>query len=402
MKNSIRLFFLFFIINIFMMHLLHAQDLTGIWRGHFRSNDITERVTGSYDDRYKMEVQIAQTHNKFQAVTYSYNSLAFYGKANASGTVNFQTKKVLLKEGKLLEVRLASGYVCIMTCLLQYSKLGNDEYLQGTYFSTNADDSTSDCGKGSIFLHRVAETDFYKEPFLEKKEKELLALKNKPAANKNSSVAINHAPATHGSVKKTTSEVAAVAPKKTPSSDVTVVPKKTTAARNTTATTKNTTAKKTHTAEPVTSIPREAEPLPGSHFSDSIVKIYQPQIPIPIPVVLQTRTNELLKTMSVNHSDIELRIYDDGAIDNDTVSVYFDNRIIVSKARISDQPIIVHISVEPSDHPHQLVMVAENLGDIPPNTSLLVINDGEKRYEERIVSNEQKNVVINFVYKKIE
>jgi hypothetical protein len=391
MKNGIRFFFLFFITNLFMIHLLHAQNLTGIWRGHFRSNDITERVTGSYDDRYKMEVQIAQTHNKFQAVTYSYNSLAFYGKADASGTVNSKTKKVLLKEGKLLEARLASGYVCIMTCMLQYSKLGNDEYLQGTYFSTNADDSTSDCGKGSIFLHRVAETDFYKEPFLEKKEKELLALKNKSGANKNPSVAVNHAPATQGSATKTPSKVA------------TVVPKKTTAmTKSTTGISKSTTAKKTQPMEPATSRRHETELVQSSHLSDSSVKIYQPQIPIPIPTVLQTRTNELLKTMSVNHSDIELRIYDDGAIDNDTVSVYYDNKIIVSKARISDQPIIVHISVDPSDHPHQLVMVAENLGDIPPNTSLLVISDGDKRYEERIVSNEQKNVVINFVYKKIE
>jgi hypothetical protein len=375
-----------------MTHLLHAQDLTGIWRGHFRSNEITERVTGSYDDRYKMEVQIAQTHNKFQAVTYSYKSQEFYGKANASGTLNFQTKKVILKEGKLLEVRLASGSVCIMTCLLQYSKLGNDEYLQGTYFSTNVNDSTADCGKGSIFLHRVAETDFYKEPFLEKKEKELLARKKNTGTDKNPSVAVNHAPASPGTSMK-----------KMPQKNVKPPPKNTTSVtKSATGIPKGTTANKTRPAVPVASMRHETEPIQSSHLSDSSVKIYQPQIPIPIPAVLQARTNELLKTLSVNHSDIELRIYDDGAIDNDTVSVYYDNKIIVSKARISDQPIIVHISVDPSDHPHQLVMVAENLGDIPPNTSLLVINDGEKRYEERIVSNEQKNVVINFVYKKIE
>ena len=392
MKNCIRLFFLFIIANVLTAHLLHAQDLTGIWRGHFRSNDITERVTGSYDDRYKMEVQIAQTHNKFEAVTYSYKSLEFYGKANASGTLNFQTKKVLLKEGKLLEVRLASGSVCIMTCLLQYSKLGNDEYLQGTYFSTNVNDSTADCGKGSIFLHRVAETDFYKEPFLEKKEKELLARKKNTGTSKNPSVAVNHAPASPSTSVK-----------KPPSKDVKLPPKNTTSVtKNATGTPKSTAAKKAQPTAPVASRLHETEPVQSSHLSDSTVKIYQPQIPIPIPAVLQTRTNELLKTMSVNHSDIELRIYDDGAIDNDTVSVYYDNKIIVSKARISDQPIIVHISVDPADHPHQLVMVAENLGDIPPNTSLLVIKDGEKRFEERIVSNEQKNVVINFVYKKIE
>jgi hypothetical protein len=104
----------------------------------------------------------------------------------------------------------------------------------------------------------------------------------------------------------------------------------------------------------------------------------------------------------VNHNTIEIRIYDDGAIDNDTVSVYYDNKLLISRARLSDQPITTKITVEPSDRPHQLVMVAENLGDIPPNTSLLVVMDGEKRYEERIISNEQKNVIIDFQYRKLE
>ncbi|HXB28220.1 MAG TPA: hypothetical protein VNW49_00285 [Puia sp.] len=372
MKNSLRLFYCLIILTGCTQNPVHAQDLTGIWRGHFRSNELSERLTGNYDDRYKMEVQIAQTHNRFQAITYSYKSTEFYGKAEASGTLNVQTKKVLLKEGKLLEVRYASGSVCVMTCFLQYSRLGNDEYLQGTYFSTNADDSTTDCGKGSIFLHRVAETDFYKEPFLEKKEKELLARKKDAGPVKKSTATVPPVAASGETAKKSP-------PKTSP-------------------------VKKTSVSPPVTvrSKSKGPEPVQGLNTRDSTIRITQPQIPVSIPEVLQTRTNELLKTLTVNHSDIELRIYDDGAIDNDTVSVYYDNKLIVSNARISDQPVTVHITVEPSDHPHRLVMVAENLGDIPPNTSLLVVNDGDKRYEERIISNEQKNIVINFVYKKIE
>jgi hypothetical protein len=383
MKNWMRFFSFLFILNGVILPMIHAQDLTGIWRGHFRSNDAAERVSGrdddrykrvtdNYDDRYKMEVQIAQTHNRFQAITYSYKNAEFYGKAEASGTLNPQSKKVLLKEGKLLEVRFASGSVCIMTCFLRYSKLGNDEYLQGTYFSTNVNDSTADCGKGSIFLHRVTETDFYKEPFLEKKEKELLAHKKVAGSGNKSTVKVTP-PVDHG-----------VTAKKSPP--------------------KTTQVKKAAVSQPVTARRKSIASVPeqGQNTRDSSVKISQPQIPISIPTVLLTRTNELLKTLTVSNTNIELRIYDDGAIDNDTVSVYYDNKILISKARISDQPIIVHITVEPSDHPHQLVMVAENLGDIPPNTSLLVVNDGEKRYEERIISDEQKNIVINFVFKKIE
>ena len=70
--------------------------------------------------------------------------------------------------------------------------------------------------------------------------------------------------------------------------------------------------------------------------TDSITKT--PQLLIPEPEVLKSRTNELLKTLTVSNSNIELRIYDDGAIDNDTVSVYYDNKLIVSKARLQISP----------------------------------------------------------------
>jgi hypothetical protein len=382
---------------------LNAQDLTGIWRGHFRSNDGFDRLAGNYDDRYKMEVQIAQTHNHFEAITYSYKNTEFYGKAEAAGTINAETKKVLLKEGKLLEVRFATGGVCIMTCFMQYSKLGDDEYLQGTYYSTSVHDSTSGCGKGSIFLHRVVSSDFHKEPFLEKKEKELLA-KKKPETP----------PAIPAPVKPAGKSPDAVA--KTP--EKTTTPKKTVpkAAAPKTTTAKTTPPASNHTKttavhkqprpaailQPV-AVQKSVTPLPQTQNTrDSSIKIIQPETPVIIPNVLRTRTNSLLNTLSVTHAIVELRIYDDGAIDNDTVSVYYDNKLIISKARLTDQAITTHINVEPSDHPHQLVMVAENLGDIPPNTSLLVVIDGDKKYEERIISTEQKNVVINFLYKKPE
>ena len=47
-------------------------------------------------------------------------------------------------------------------------------------------------------------------------------------------------------------------------------------------------------------------------------------------------------------------------------------------------------------------VVAENLGDIPSNTSLMVVKAGDKRYEVRIVSTEQKNAVVVFKYQKPE
>jgi len=383
MKKGIRILSCLLVLQGFSHPGLYAQDLTGIWRGHFRSNEGMDRLAGTnYDDRYKMEVQIAQTANRFEAITYSYKSTEFYGKAEASGSINPQTNKVLLKEGKLLEVRFANGGVCIMTCFMQYSKLGEDEYLQGTYYSTSEKDSTAGCGRGSIFLHRVAESDFHKEPLLEKKENELLSRKKTEVPVKKLP-----APAPAASAAAKPAEPTAKAPLKTNNSPAPV---------------------KKHPAATSSSQTVALQKSSGQvaiytqNNKDSTIKMIQPEMPVVIPYVLRTRTNALLKTLTVNHTSVELRIYDDGAIDNDTVSVYYDNQLIISKARLSDQPIITHIHVEPSDQPHQLVMVAENLGDIPPNTSLLVVNDGEKHYEERIISDEQKNVMILFRYQKIE
>jgi len=44
------------------------------------------------------------------------------------------------------------------------------------------------------------------------------------------------------------------------------------------------------------------------------------------------------------------------------------------------------------------MMYADNLGKIPPNTALMIITAGQKRYELRVVSSEQKSAVVRFVY----
>src|SRR5450432_127656 len=340
MKKGFPIFCFIMILSSLSMPVLQAQELTGIWRGHFRSNDGIEHITGNnYDDRYKIEVQIAQSKNHLEAITYSYKNSEFYGKAETKGNLNRQTKKVILKELKLLEVRFASGELCIMTYFLQYSKLGNDEYLQGTFNSVNLHDTSNNCGKGIVFLHRVAVSDFHKEPFLVKKEEELLAI-NKAKTGKNKEVAVSHSDKTAVPLKKVTAPVQM----KDKNAVVRTAPKKQESIQ------KNSTAL----------IMDQSHTLP-----DSTKKIVQPDLPVKIPIVLQSRTNELLKTITVNHNTIELRIYDDGAIDNDTVSVYYDNKLLISNARLSDQAITVQIAVEPSDKPHELVMVAENLGDIP-------------------------------------
>jgi hypothetical protein len=140
---------LFIFLFLFSAAFVQAQDLTGVWRGHFRSNSGYERLTGD-DDRYKIEVQIAQRNNSFEAVTYSYLNSVFYGKAEADGSLNTQSQKVLLRELKIVELRSFGGDACIMTYFLKYSKLGGEEFLEGTFTGMSVRDSSS-CG----FLYRT-------------------------------------------------------------------------------------------------------------------------------------------------------------------------------------------------------------------------------------------------------
>jgi hypothetical protein len=379
---------------VFLLQMIYtgAQDVTGIWRGHFRSsNEMYQRLVGD-DDRYKMEVQIAQQKKNFKAVTYSYKSTVFYGKADADGSVDTKTKKVLLRELKIVEVRMMSGDACTMTCYLQYSRLGDEEFLEGTYTSNSTRDST-DCGRGTIFLHKVASSDFHKEPFLEKREKEAEHEKKNPPT------------ATAPEVKKNTNPTTTNHP---PTALKTTAPKKTSTTNSSSgkpvATTKtnNKPASKPATPQKELSKTNTNQHTIVTTRTDSIQIPDKKTIILPTPKDLATRTNELIKTITVSTPEVQLYIYDDGAIDNDTISVYFDKKQVVSRARLTTQPVIVKLHLDESGENHEVVMVAENLGDIPPNTSLMVVKAGDKRYEVRIVSTEQKNAVVIFRYQKPE
>jgi hypothetical protein len=386
-----RLFQLFFLLMPFAGW---AQDVTGVWQGHFRSTNVAAR-SSLFDDRYRFEVQIAQTDKHFEAVTYSYLSSIFYGKASAVGTVNAHTGKVMLQEGKLLELRNQSGDVCIMTCFLQYSKSGDEEFLEGTYVSMNVRDS-SNCGRGTVFLRKVASSDFYVEPFLAKKEKEnakkeeVKTGKPKPKitpAHKDSSLAKATTPHRNGTSTKPGVKAAPPVAKTTPPVAKTSPPKT------------NRPEKREPTRAPSTSrvtVPNAMVHQPPGSDSNGMGR----KFPTITPRILLTRSNQVVKTIIVNVNEVTLNIYDDGAIDHDTISVYLDNKQVISHAMLTDRPLILTLHLDESNDYHELVMVAENEGEIPPNTSLMIVKAGDKEYEVRITSTEQKNAVVTFKYVK--
>ncbi len=126
-------------------------------------------------------------------------------------------------------------------------------------------------------------------------------------------------------------------------------------------------------------------------FAKATVHVQRPRAQIPVPLVLKTRANPLIRQIETPAGEIQVDLYDNGEIDGDTVSVYHNNELIVSKARLSQKPVSFRIMVHAGQPHHELVMVADNLGSIPPNTSLMILTAKDKRYQVFISSSEQKN-----------
>ncbi|MCW3113223.1 MAG: hypothetical protein JWR18_1619 [Segetibacter sp.] len=121
---------------------------------------------------------------------------------------------------------------------------------------------------------------------------------------------------------------------------------------------------------------------------------------LPAPPALTTRSSPLIRQMETEAGEIKIDLYDNGDIDGDTVTIFHNNALLVRSARLTQKPITFRITVD-FEHPHhEIIMVANNLGSIPPNTSMMVVTAGSKRYEVFISSNEQKNAKVVLDLKK--
>jgi hypothetical protein len=91
---------------------------------------------------------------------------------------------------------------------------------------------------------------------------------------------------------------------------------------------------------------------------------------------------------------IALSFYDNAIVDGDSISLFLDGKMIFSHIKLSDKPYTVKLAVNDLSEESELVMVAENLGDIPPNTSYMVAMVGDKRHAANLSSTEDSSAVI--------
>ncbi len=111
-----------------------------------------------------------------------------------------------------------------------------------------------------------------------------------------------------------------------------------------------------------------------------------------------TNTAKILQNVIPLKGDsIELRFYDNAEIDGDSIAVFLNGHLLKEHILLAEQAYIMKLSVGDLQQDNELVMVAENLGTIPPNTSLMVAVVGDKKYEAHLESTMGTSALVRLV-----
>ena len=110
------------------------------------------------------------------------------------------------------------------------------------------------------------------------------------------------------------------------------------------------------------------------------------------------RPSTVIATYKVFSPEIKIMLFDNGEIDDDIVSVYHNSKKIIDKKILGTEPIIYTVTANVNNRVHVFVLVAENLGHIPPNTAFMRIISGEDNYELFAKTNLEENAVIKIEY----
>ena len=105
-----------------------------------------------------------------------------------------------------------------------------------------------------------------------------------------------------------------------------------------------------------------------------------------------------LSTLKVNDRHVQIKMYDNGTIDNDSVSIFYNGNLLKKHVRLTEEAIVLELDLDENTNNHEITLYAENMGSFPPNTALIVVTCGKKRYELHSSTNFNDNNVLKLEY----
>jgi len=373
---------------------INAQNISGQWIGKFTSED---DPSGSGTD-YVLEIE--SNGSQLSGYSYTYFSLAgkrYFVICRLKGTYDKGSKSMDIKEIETIKTNTPPDFEnCHQFHQLTYLKQKDKEMLIGKW---KPSEKGSTCGKGFTELERKA---------LIKENNNKTSTENKTSASRVTTPA------------KKPSTTSTATPKNSPSAPLA---KSAPLSKQQPAKPSTPSAKPVITNPPQKTIPKELKTEETKDVAPPKVaqqtvrdnlneKINSEKSALPIESgkaknisentkdKLAKRTYQVIKVIEVSQSNIKVDIYDNGQVDGDVVSIYLNEKQLVSSKMLTAQPITLQIKVDENEDVYDLIMYAESLGSIPPNTALMIVTTATQRYEINISSNEQTSGAIRFKFKK--
>ena len=352
---------------------LSAQNLTGRWQGSFIANG--DAMINNYT--YELVIKENASH-QITAQTITRKGDQFYASAFAKGTHSARTQLVQIDETSFEQIKIANELeACLMSNFLTYKNIDGHEILEGTYMSTIVGGQRN-CGSGKVFLEKVPSLLAVAAPKVEKKN--IDTQKKKSIIAQKTIITNNSTPLNSSKINapNTSKNVSISANKLPPSVD-----------KKNLQSTVNPIVE-TDTDEVII----ENETITTTTATQNSIS----NQPINLPWVLVGRENKLVKKIITNSKMISIDLFDNGTIDNDTIIVFDNKKLLVNKKRLSYKAIHLEFNFTENIREHEVIIVAHNMGTVPPNTALLLFKDGKVRQEYFITSTNKINAKLLIVY----
>jgi hypothetical protein len=113
---------------------------------------------------------------------------------------------------------------------------------------------------------------------------------------------------------------------------------------------------------------------------------------------LQDRQTPVVATIPIRGTDtVSVALYDNGEIDGDSISLYLNNELLLQHYRLTADAKVLLVPIDKSLPVNRLVLFAENLGRLPPNTALMEVTVHGKTYELFLSTDYKKNASVEFL-----
>lgn len=346
---------LFTLSFLLLSYVVSAQNLTGQWRGTF--NSAGNVIAAEGDTEYVLEIEI--NGDKVTGYSYSYFNYQpkrYYVICRLEGTYEAGSKSVVVNEEERIKGNTPPEWAdCLQTHTLTFLKQDGSERLIGRWRGYKP----TGCGFGSTELERKVLTKVQPPKAAPPVAKKTTAPK-KPAAQP--------ANPSKNNAKKTT-----------PPADKPVAK-----------------TKPVYKPKPVAPkaplVAQKPEKISSDSTRNRLPELHSPSVP-----AYGKRIKNILKTIDIPAEEsFQVDFYDNGEIDGDTISVFYNNKKLISKQRLTEKPISIKVQLDTTVAENELVMYADNLGSIPPNTALMIVTIAGKRHEVYITSNEKSSGTIRF------